>query len=150
DSMNGVNIQAGIFMSYVGLWSYYNFDNWTYQPSYVSSNTPWFFNGVRVQFFPSDKLKIEPWIVNGWQSYGKFENAPGLGLQILWRPTGEFSFVGNQYYGYDTLVSALPGATGTRRRVHTDDSIMYKYYDNPTGAVSKAAASLTVDAGCEE
>ena len=30
-------------MSYIGLFSYYNFDNWTYQPSYVSSNTPWFF-----------------------------------------------------------------------------------------------------------
>ena len=83
DVMNGINVQAGIFMSYVGLWSYYNFDNWTYQPSYVSSNTPWFFNGMRVQIFPSDKLKIEPWLVNGWQSYGKFNEAPGLGGQIL-------------------------------------------------------------------
>ena len=86
DKMNGINIQAGIFMSYVGLWSYYNFDNWTYQPSYVSSNTPWFFNGMRVQIFPSDKLKIEPWLINGWQSYGKFNHAPGVGVQILWRP----------------------------------------------------------------
>ena len=24
--LNGINIQAGLFMSYVGLWSYYNFD----------------------------------------------------------------------------------------------------------------------------
>jgi hypothetical protein len=77
DTMNGVNVQAGIFMSYIGLWSYYNFDNWTYQPSYVSSNTPWFFNGMRVQIFPNDKLKIEPWLINGWQSYGKFNHAPG-------------------------------------------------------------------------
>ena len=80
DVLNGINVQAGIFMSYVGLWSYYNFDNWTYQPSYVSSNTPWFFNGMRVQIFPSDKLKIEPWLVNGWQSYGKFNDAPGVGV----------------------------------------------------------------------
>ena len=88
DVMNGINVEAGIFMSYVGLWSYYNFDNWTYQPSYVSSNTPWFFNGMRIQIFPSDKLKIEPWLINGWQSYGKFNEAPGVGVQILWRPTG--------------------------------------------------------------
>ena len=40
---HGVNVDAGIFMSYVGLFSYYQFDNWAYQPSYVSSNTPWFF-----------------------------------------------------------------------------------------------------------
>ena len=30
--LHGVNLQAGIFMSYIGLWSYYNADNWTYQP----------------------------------------------------------------------------------------------------------------------
>jgi len=40
NKMSGINFDAGIFMSYVGLFSYYNFDNWAYQPSYVSSNTP--------------------------------------------------------------------------------------------------------------
>jgi hypothetical protein len=148
DVMNGINIQSGIFMSYVGLWSYYNFDNWTYQPSYVSSNTPWFFNGMRVQIFPSDKLKIEPWFVNGWQSYGKFVDQPGIGLQVLWRPNGDLSILGNQYFGKDTLDNGA-GSAG-RKRYHSDDSAMYKYYDNPTGKISKAAASLTVDAGCED
>ncbi len=57
---HGLNVDAGIFVSYIGLFSYYNFDNWTYQPSYVSSNTPWFFNGMRIQWFPTNKLKIEP------------------------------------------------------------------------------------------
>ncbi len=88
NAMHGINVQAGIFMSYVGLFSYYNFDNWAYQPSYVSSNTPWFFNGVRVQIFPTEHLKIEPWFMNGWQSYGRFNNRPGFGMQILWRPNG--------------------------------------------------------------
>jgi Putative beta-barrel porin-2, OmpL-like. bbp2 len=143
DKLNGINIDAGIFMSYVGLFSYYQFDNWAYQPSYVSSNTPWFFNGLRVQIFPSQKLKIEPWIVNGWQSYGKFNKAPGVGLQILWRPNGSVSLLGNQYVGTDTL--GVPG----RKRFHTDDSIEVKYRDTPDKAVSKAAFTFTVDAGCE-
>ncbi len=143
DVLNGINIQAGIFLSYIGLWSYYQFDNWTYQPSYVSSNTPWFFNGMRIQIFTSDKLKIEPWLINGWQSYGRFNDALGIGMQILWRPTGWFSVLGNQYFGADTL--GIPN----RRRIHTDDSVMVKYYDNPNGLLSKAAASLTLDAGCE-
>jgi hypothetical protein len=143
DVMNGINIQAGIFMSYVGLWSYYNFDNWTYQPSYVSSNTPWFFNGMRVQIFPSDKVKIEPWLVNGWQSYGKFNEAPGVGLQLLWKPNGSVTVLGNQYVGTDTL------GLKDRMRIHTDDSIMLKYYEDKGAAFSKMAGSLTVDAGCE-
>ena len=59
DVANGLNVDAGIFVSYIGLFSYYNFDNWTYQPSFVSSNTPWFFNRMRTQSFPMKKLKIE-------------------------------------------------------------------------------------------
>src|SRR5215510_2543126 len=31
---SGINVDAGIFLSYIGLFSYYNFDNWAYQPSY--------------------------------------------------------------------------------------------------------------------
>ena len=143
DKWNGVNTQAGIFMSYIGLWSYYNFDNWTYQPSYVSSNTPWFFNGMRLQIFPNDKLKIEPWLINGWQSYGRFNHAPGVGGQILWRPNGSVSVVLNNYYGKDTLGN--PG----RKRIHTDDSVQVKDYDKPDNAVSKAAFTFTFDAGCE-
>src|SRR5713226_5364949 len=142
--LHGINVDAGIFMSYIGLFSYYQFDNWAYQPSYVSSNTPWFFNGVRVQIFPTEHLKIEPWFTNGWQSYGRFNGRPGLGGQILWRPTGWLSILGNQYgVGEDAL--GVPG----RVRYHTDDSIEIKYHDNPDGFISKAAFSLTGDAGCE-
>ena len=141
--LNGINIDAGIFMSYVGLFSYYQFDNWAYQPSYVSSNTPWFFNGVRLQFFPSDRLKIEPWLINGWQSYGKFNKAPGFGGQVLWRPTDSISLLTNNYVGTESLGNA------DRWRVHTDNSLQIKVYDNKDTPVSKVAFTLTVDAGCE-
>ena len=142
---HGLNVDAGIFVSYIGLFSYYNFDNWTYQPSYVSSNTPWFFNGVRVQWFPTNKLKIEPWFINGWQSYAKFNGHPGLGGQLLWMPKEWFKLVANQYgYGEDNL--GLPKT----QRIHTDDSIEVRYYNNPESlGLSKMAFSLTGDAGCE-
>ncbi len=144
DKMHGINVDAGIFMSYIGLDSYYQFDNWVYQPSYVSSNTPWFFNGLRIQFFPTDKLKIEPWIINGWQSYGRFNNSLGFGGQILYRPTGSLSYVFNNYYGADTL--GVPA----RKRFHTDDSIQVKYFDNKNATgIDKAAFTVTIDAGCE-
>jgi hypothetical protein len=143
DKWNGINVDAGIFMSYVGLYGYYQFDNWAYQPSYVSSNTPWFFNGLRVQIFPSDKLKIEPWLINGWQSYGRFNNLPGAGAQVLWRPNGSLSILTNNYVGKDTL------GNPDRKRVHTDNSIQVKYHDAPDDAVSKAAFTFTFDAGCE-
>jgi hypothetical protein len=141
---HGLNVDAGIFVSYIGLFSYYNFDNWMYQPSYVSSNTPWFFNGLRIQWFPTNKLKIEPWIINGWQSYARFNGRHGFGGQILWRPKEWLSLVFNNYgNGEDTL--------GVHRsRLHTDDSIEVRYWNRPESAgISKMAFSLTGDAGCE-
>ena len=104
DVSHGLNVDAGVFVSYIGLFSYYNFDNWTYQPSYVSSNTPWFFNGLRVQWFPTQDLKIEPWLINGWQSYAKFNRHPGFGGQILWIPSNNLKMVFNSYgVGQDNL-----------------------------------------------
>ena len=148
DVSHGLNLDAGIFVSYIGLFSYYNFDNWAYQPSYVSSNTPWFFNGIRIQWFPTDKLKIEPWIINGWQSYGRMGSKPGLGGQILYRPKPWLSLVFNNYgMGEDTLGNGN-GQFG-RSRIHTDDSVEVKYYDHPERTLDKMAFSLTGDLGCE-
>jgi hypothetical protein len=135
--LHGINVDAGIFMSYVGLFSYYNFDNWAYQPSYVSSNTPWFFNGVRVQIFPTEHLKIEPWFTNGWQSYGRFNARPGFGMQILWRPNGWLSVLGNQY----ALGEEAFGVPG-RVRYHTDDSLQIKYYDKPENFLDKMESRI--------
>jgi hypothetical protein len=142
--LHGINVDAGIFMSYIGLFSYYNFDNWAYQPSYVSSNTPWFFNGVRVQIFPTAHLKIEPWFINGWQSYASANHTPGVGGQIKWTPQPWINVISNNYgVGEDDLFT--PG----RRRIHTDDSVEVKYYDKPEKTLDKMAFSLTGDMGCE-
>jgi Putative beta-barrel porin-2, OmpL-like. bbp2/Carboxypeptidase regulatory-like domain len=176
DVNHGLNVDAGIFVSYIGLFSYYNFDNWTYQPSFVSSNTPWFFNGLRVQWFPTQTLKIEPWLINGWQSYAKYNNHPGFGGQILWIPNDAFKLVLNTYsIGQDNLASGSgvpnnggnpnaaiglpnPGAPYVNyadvTRVHEDDSILWKYWEpKDTGSapfgISKKALSLTWDIGCE-
>jgi hypothetical protein len=141
---HGLNIQVGDFLSYIGLFSYYSFDNWAYQPSYVSSNTPWFFTGARVQFFPTNKLKIEPWLINGWQTYAKYNGREGVGGQILWRPTPNLDFVFNTYtLGRDVL------GNPHRSRYHEDDSMEWKYYENDKKTLHRMAFSLTWDLGCE-
>jgi hypothetical protein len=150
DVAHGLNLDGGIFVSYIGLFSYYNFDNWAYQPSYVSSNTPWFFNGIRVQYYPTDKLKIEPWFINGWQSYGRSNSKPGLGGQILYRPKPWLSIVTNNYgLGQDAPGILSGNATQTRSRIHTDNSVEVKYFDQPYAKLDKMAFSFTADAGCE-
>jgi hypothetical protein len=144
NALDGINIDAGIFMSYIGLFSYYNFDNWAYQPSYVSSNTPWFFNGLRVQIFPNPHLKIEPWFINGWQSYGSANSRKGVGGQIKWTPRPWVNVISNNYgLGHDDLY--IPN----RGRIHTDDSVEVKYFDKPGNTLDKMAFTFTGDMGCE-
>lgn len=143
DAMRGINVDVGIFKSYVGLLSYNNFENWNYQPSFTSDNTPWFFTGVRVQTFPTDRLKIEYWLINGWQTYGMFNDAPGVGIQVMWRPEESVSVLASAYGGYDT--PNIPD----RFRFHSDNSILVRYHNAPGKFISKAAFSLTGDIGFE-
>ncbi len=145
DEMYGINIDAGMFMSYIGLNSYYQPENWEYQASFTSDNTPWFFNGVRVQIFPSKYLKIEPWIINGWQSYGKFNTMPGFGGNITWMPNSDIKLLTNNYYGTDAAL--IPD----RVRFQSDNSFLLRYYHNPISkGISRAAFSLTADIGFEK
>ncbi len=141
----GINIDAGLFMSYIGLNSFYQAENWEYQASFTSDNTPWFFNGIRFQFFINKHLKIEPWIINGWQSYGKFNSMPGFGGNITWMPNSSFKLLTNDYYGTDAANIA------SRKRFHSDNSLLVRYFNKPTAnGITRMALSLTGDIGFEK
>jgi hypothetical protein len=142
---HGLNVEGGIFMSYIGLESYLLAENWNYQRSLICEQTPFYFQGIRAQYFPSDRVKIEPWLMNGWQTYGKWNYAPSVGTALRWSPTEAATFIGNFYLGTDTKGIA------DRVRFHHDDSILVRYYDAPNaGVVSKGAVSLNTHVGFED
>ena len=144
DALKGVNVEGGIFMSYVGLESYLLAENWNYQRSVVCEHTPFYFQGMRVQIFPSDRVKIEPWLMNGWQTYGKWNLAPAGGMALRWSATEALTLLANFYVGSDTK------GDGDRIRFHNDHSILLRYFNEPTaGFVSKAALSLNNHLGFE-
>ncbi len=144
DSMYGINLEAGIFPSYLGLDSYLTQENWSYQRSLVSDFTPFYFHGLRLQIFPRKDLKIEPWVINGFQTYGKFNESNALGVSIVYRPIEVFSTVANFYYGAD--IQQNPDA----RRFHHDDSFLLRYWNAPQSQLfSKAACSINNHYGFE-
>ena len=143
DAWHGINVDAGIFASYIGLFSYYNAENWMYQPSFASDFVPWFFNGVRVQAAPTDRLELELWLVNGWQSYENYNKAVGVGGQALWRPEEAVELVTNEYIGYDTPCEPQ------RWRFHSDNSAVIRYSNHPGAFINRAAFSITQDIGFE-
>jgi len=143
DVLHGINVEGGIFMSYIGLESYLLAENWNYTRSVACEHTPFYFQGMRVQIFPSDRLKIEPWIMNGWQTYGKWNLAPAAGVALRWSPTESLTLLANFYAGSDT--QGVPD----RVRFHNDHSAILKYYDSPTSFFTKAAVSLNNHIGFE-
>jgi hypothetical protein len=139
----GLNVEMGIFMSYIGLESYVMQENWSYQRSMVCDFTPFYFQGARVQFYPSKKFKTELWILNGWQSYNSWSKNPGIGNSNYYRPNENLQLVANFYYGNDSKSGT--DKLSSVHRFHHDNSIVYRYYKkNNTGkkGISQAAFSL--------
>ncbi|WP_343605724.1 outer membrane beta-barrel protein [Fluviicola sp.] len=146
NKLHGINVDMGMFMSYVGLNSYYQPENWEYQASFTSDNTPWFFVGARTQIFVNKNLKVEPWIINGWQSYGKFNKMPGFGGNVTYMSSNsKVKLLTNDYVGTDA--AGIPGRT----RFHSDNSLLVRYLNKPESkGISRMAFSLTGDIGFEK
>ena len=139
----GINVEMGIFMSYIGLESYVTQENWSYQRSMLCDFTPFYFTGARVQIHPSKNLRTELWLLNGWQSYNSFSKGPGLGSSTYYRPSENLQLVANFYLGHDTQNPDTEGNQSERVRFHHDNSIVGRYYKNPESkGISQAAFSL--------
>ncbi|MBD2723647.1 outer membrane beta-barrel protein [Hymenobacter armeniacus] len=147
----GLNVELGIFMSYIGLESYVMQENWSYQRSLVCDFTPFYFQGARVQFYPSRRLKTELWLMNGWQTYNSFNRRPAVGQSTYFRPSENLQVAANFYYGNDSRPAPDSAAIGARAypnvvRFHHDHSVVARYYHKPrTGSlrgITQAAFSL--------
>lgn len=134
----GINVEMGIFMSYIGLESYVIGENWSYQRSMVCDFTPFYFQGARVQVFPSKKFKTELWLLNGWQTYNGWNSGIGIGSSNYYRPTENLQLVANFYLnGQDTRNNPKT------RRFHHDNSIVARYFKNKESkGISQAAFSI--------
>lgn len=138
----GLNVEMGIFMSYIGLESYVLQENWSYQRSMVCDFTPFYFQGARVQYYPTKNFRTEFWVLNGWQSYNSWSKNPGIGSSNYYRPNENVQLVANFYYGNDTHVAGAQTLSKVHR-FHHDDSFVFRYHHNKEASgISQAAFSI--------
>ena len=141
-ALDGINAELGIFPSYIGLESYLPEENWCYTHGFISEYTPFYFFGFRGQIYTSDKLKIELWVVNGWQTFGNWNEAPSGGYLWNWRPNAWLSLVNSFYAGQPAHED--PSTV----RVYTDNNVQVKYFNRPSAPVLQwMALSLVGDVG---
>lgn len=138
NKMYGINVELGMFMSYIGLESYVLNENWSYQRSMPCDFTPFYFTGARMQLYPNKKIKTEVWLLNGWQTYNSYNQGIGFGSSNYYRPKENLQLVANFYIaGHDTRSN--PGLL----RFHHDHSIVGRYYNNKNAkGISQAAFSI--------
>lgn len=145
---HGINVEMGIFMSYIGLESYITQENWSYQRSMVCDFTPFYFQGARIQAYPSAKVKTELWLMNGWQTYNSFSRSPGLGSSTYFRPRESLQIAANFYLGRDSYNPDTLGGQSNRVRFHHDNSVVARLLNHPEAkGISKVAFSLNTHAG---
>jgi hypothetical protein len=142
--LHGVNTELGIFPSYIGLESYLPEENWAYTHAFMSDATPYYFFGFRGQIFPAQELKIELWVVNGWQTFGQWHEGRAGGYLWNWRPTGSLSLVNSVYVGQEA--QGDPDSL----RVYTDNDVQLRYFERSGAKLLRSMAiSLVGDIGYE-
>ena len=142
--LHGINAEAGIFPSYVGLESYLPEENWAYNHAFMSDFTPYYFFGFRGQFMLTQRMKLELWVVNGWQTFGEWHESRAGGYLWNWRPLEWISIVNSLYAGREA--QGDPDSL----RVYSDNNLQVKYYKGGEGCVPHSlAVSLVADVGHE-
>ena len=142
-ALHGANIEAGIFPSYVGLESYLPEENWAYTHAFIADATPYYFFGLRGQLFPTSRLKIELWLVNGWQTFGEWHEGRAGGYLWNWRPREWLSLVNSVYLGQE--VRGDPGSL----RLYSDNNLQLRYYQSSGPFLRSMAISVVGDLGYE-
>lgn len=99
--LHGANVEAGIMPSPIGLQTVLPEENWTYLRPFASDFTPYYLSGVRGQLFPTDHLKLEAWLANGWQTFGKWHEGPAFVYAAELRPSERVELHGDGYVGRD-------------------------------------------------
>ena len=139
---HGVNLELGIFPSYIGLESYLPQENWNYTKQFISDFTPYYLAGLRAQLYFTDRMKLELWLVNGWQTFSQWHEARAGGYFFNFRPNEAVSLVNAAYFGQD--VQNDPHGV----RYYSDNNLQLRYYKGEH--IKSAAVSLVFDIGYEQ
>jgi hypothetical protein len=141
--LHGVNVELGIFPSYLGQESYLPEENWSYTHAFLADATPYYFFGFRGQAYTSAHMKVELWIVNGWQTFGQWHEGRAGGYLWNWRPNAWLSVVNSVYAGQDAQDDPNP------LRVYSDNAVQLRYYHSDAPVLKSMALSLVGDLGYE-
>lgn len=91
-------LDAGIYLSHIGLESFNSKDNWTLSRSILAEFSPYYESGGRLSYKASDTVSAQLHLLNGYQNISDSKH-PALGMQVAYAPSETESFVYNNFLG---------------------------------------------------
>jgi hypothetical protein len=121
---NGLQIDAGKFVTQHGAEVIETKDNWNYSRSLMFALAiPYYHFGVRASYPVNDKVSLGGFLVNGWNNVFDNNTSKTVGLQAIIKPTSKFTWIQNYMAG--------PEQTGNSDdwRQLFDTTVMYTVND---------------------
>jgi hypothetical protein len=105
-------IDAGIYLSHLGLESWISRDNLTYTRSLVADYSPYYQSGAKLTWSLRKSFEAQLHLVNGWQNISESNSGKGVGLRADWTPTPAITVSGYNLVSQEAgrRIRALHGA----------------------------------------
>ena len=114
-------VDAGIFLSHVGLEGWVSRDNLTYTRSMVADFSPYYEAGAKMTWAVSPKATATFAAVNGWQNISAYNTPPAGGLRFDYAVTPKLTLL-----TYDNFIgNAAPDSEAVQMRIYHDVIAQY-------------------------
>ncbi|QKG52260.1 porin [Hymenobacter sp. BRD67] len=115
-------LDAGIFLSHIGLEGPNSRDNLTLTRSIMADNCPYYETGAKLTYDKGKKWLFSVLAVNGWQVIRDHNQNEAVGTQIQFRPSAKLLFNSSTFVGEGRNV---PDSLGIRLRYFHDFYLTY-------------------------
>ena len=92
-------LDAGIFLSHIGLEGPLSRDDLTLTRSIMADNSPYYEAGAKLTYDRGGKWLVTGLLINGWQVIRDRNQNFGLGWQVQYRPTARLLLNSSTYFG---------------------------------------------------
>jgi hypothetical protein len=100
---SGTDVTAGLMVCPIGLGIFWTPSNWHYTTPWSLNGVPYYLAGGRVTQNIGDKVQLQAWVVNGWQTLGDINKVPSYMTGIVITPRRDLSIQEMFYFGAEDV-----------------------------------------------
>lgn len=97
-----LRVDAGIYLSHIGLENFNSYLNAAYTRAFVSEFSPYYQSGIRLSYEYSKSLSFQFHVLNGWQNISVYDGGIAFGTQVVWKSEDGYQFSYNTYLGTES------------------------------------------------